>query len=90
MRLQEKYRNLSRQQLLEKVFDLGVCFEKYAYAMEEKNSLFAGATFAGTGVVRDGLIITSGNCPYMELKTKAKDCTEQLALALAAAMKDKK
>jgi putative intracellular protease/amidase len=64
--------------------------KKYAYAMEEKNALFAGATFAGTGVVKDGLIITSGNCPYMELKTKAKDGTEQLTLALAAAMKDKK
>jgi putative intracellular protease/amidase len=64
--------------------------KKYAYALEEKNSLFAEATFAGTGVVRDGLIITSGNCPYMALKTKAIDGTEQVALALAAAMKDKK
>jgi C_GCAxxG_C_C family probable redox protein len=30
MRLQEKYRGLSRPQLLEKAFDLGVCFEKYS------------------------------------------------------------
>jgi len=30
MRLPEKYRSLSRQQLLEKAFDLGVCFEKYS------------------------------------------------------------
>ena len=30
MRLPEKYRTLSRQQLLEKAFDLGVCFEKYS------------------------------------------------------------
>ena len=64
--------------------------KKYAYAMEEKSPYFAGATFAGTGVVRDGLIITSGTCPYMALKTKGKDGTEQLALALAAAIKDKK
>jgi putative intracellular protease/amidase len=64
--------------------------KKYAYAMEEKSSLFEGATFAGTGVVTDGLILTSGICPYMTLKTKATDGTEQLALALAAAMKDKK
>jgi protease I len=64
--------------------------KKYAYAMVTKHSYFAGATFAGTGVVKDGLIITSGICPYMALKTNAKDCTEELALALAAAMKDKK
>jgi putative intracellular protease/amidase len=61
--------------------------KKYAYAMEEKNPLFAEATFAGTGVVKDGLILTSGNCPYMALKMNVKDGTEQLALALVAAMK---
>jgi protease I len=64
--------------------------KKYAYAMEEKSPYFAGATFAGTGVVRDGLIITSGICPYMALKTNDKDGTEQVALALVKAMKEKK
>ena len=64
--------------------------KKYAYAMEEKNPYFTGASFAGTGVVTDGLVITSGICPYMELKAKMKDGTEDLALALVAAMKDKK
>ena len=64
--------------------------KKYAYAFEEKSPHFAGATFAGTGVVRDGLIITSGICPYMTLKMNAKDGTEQVALALAAAMKEGK
>jgi protease I len=64
--------------------------KKYAYAFAEKSPLFAGATFAGTGVVRDGLIITSGICPYMALKMNTKDGTEQLALALAAAMKEGK
>jgi putative intracellular protease/amidase len=64
--------------------------KKYAYAFEEKSPLFAGATFAGTGVVRDGLAITSGFCPYMALKMKTNDGTEQLALALVAAMKDRK
>jgi putative intracellular protease/amidase len=64
--------------------------KKYAYAMEEKSPYFAGSTFAGTGVVRDGLIITSGICPYMALKSKDKDGTEPLALALAEAMKEKK
>ena len=64
--------------------------KKYAYAFEEKSPYFAGATFAGTGVVRDGLIVTSGICPYMALKTNGKDGTEQLALALVEAMKEKK
>jgi len=63
--------------------------KKYAYAFEEKSSYFAGATFAGTGVVRDGLIITSGICPYMALKSNDKDGTEQLAQALVEAMKEK-
>jgi protease I len=60
--------------------------KKYAYAFEEKSPYFAGATFAGTGVVRDGLIVTSGICPFMALKSKAKDGTEQLALTFAEAM----
>jgi putative intracellular protease/amidase len=61
--------------------------KKYAYAFEEKSPYFAGATFAGTGVVRDGLIITSGICPYMALKTNDKDGTEPLARAIVEAMK---
>jgi putative intracellular protease/amidase len=64
--------------------------KKYAYAFEEKSPYFEGATFAGTGVVSDGLVITSGICPYMALKTKANDGTEQLALAFVAAMKGRK
>ena len=64
--------------------------KKYAYAFEEKSPYFAGAIFAGTGVVKDGLIITSGICPYMALKSKDKDGTEQVALALVEAMKEKK
>jgi putative intracellular protease/amidase len=64
--------------------------KKYAYAFEEKSPYFAGATFAGTGVVRDGLILTSGYCPYMALKMKVKDGTDQLANALVEAMKEKK
>jgi hypothetical protein len=44
--------------------------KKYAYAMEEKSPYFAGATFAGIGVVRDGLIIISGICPSMASVSK--------------------
>lgn len=64
--------------------------KKYAYAFEEKNQYFTGATFAGTGVVTDGLILTSGYCPFMALKMNVKDGTEQLAVALVEAMKEKK
>jgi putative intracellular protease/amidase len=64
--------------------------KKYAYAMEEKSPQFAGATFAGTGVVMDGLVITSGICPYMELKAKMKDGTEEVTLVLIQAMKENK
>jgi putative intracellular protease/amidase len=64
--------------------------KKYAYAFAEKSPRFEGAIFAGTGVVRDGLILTSGLCPHMARTMKTGDGTEQLALALAEAMKEKK
>jgi putative intracellular protease/amidase len=62
--------------------------KKYAYAFAEKHSYFEGATFAGTGVVRDGLILTSGLCPHMARTLKTNDGSE--ALALVEAMKEKK
>ena len=64
--------------------------KKYAYAFEEKSSYFDGATFAGTGVVRDGLVLTSGYCPFMALKMNVKDGTEQLAIKFVEALKEKK
>ena len=64
--------------------------KKYAYAFAEKSPLFEGATFAGTGVVRDGLILTSGLCPHMARTLKTNDGSEGLALALAEAMKERK
>ena len=64
--------------------------KKYAYAFEEKSPYFAGAIFGGTGVVRDGLVVTSGICPFMALKSKDKDGTEQLARAFVEVMKEKK
>jgi protease I len=62
--------------------------KKFAYAMQDNNSLFSGATYAGTGVVRDGLIITSGICPYMEKQGGGKDGTVQLTLTFITAMKE--
>jgi putative intracellular protease/amidase len=64
--------------------------KKYAYAFAEKSPRFEGAIFGGTGVVRDGLILTSGLCPHMARTMKTSDGTEPLALALAEAMKEKK
>jgi protease I len=64
--------------------------KKYAYAFAEKSPLFEGAVFGGTGVVRDGLILTAGLCPHMARTMKTKDGSEPLALALAEAMKEKK
>lgn len=64
--------------------------KKYAYPFEEKSPRFEGAIFGGTGVVRDGLILTSAICPHMARTMKTKDGSEPLALLLAEAMKDKK
>ena len=64
--------------------------KKYGYAFAEKSPLFEGAIFGGTGVVKDGLILTSGLCPHMARTMKTKDGSEPLALALAEAMKEKK
>jgi protease I len=64
--------------------------KKYAYPFAEKSPVFEGAIFGGTGVVRDGLILTSGLCPHMARTLKVKDGTEALALALVEAMKEKK
>jgi putative intracellular protease/amidase len=63
--------------------------KKYAMALEAKNPSLEGAIYSGTGVVRDGLILTSGICPYMARQRKATDGTEQLTLALIAAIKGK-
>lgn len=64
--------------------------KKYAYPFAEKSPRFEGAIFGGTGVVRDGIILTSGLCPQMARTMKADDGTKGLALALAEAMKAKK
>jgi len=63
--------------------------KKYAEAIEPKIPAFAGAVYSGTGVVRDGLVLTSGICPYMARQLKTSDGTEQLTLALIEAIKGK-
>jgi putative intracellular protease/amidase len=48
--------------------------KRYAY----ESDIMPGAIYAGTGVVRDGNIITSGTCPYMARMTKRPDGTPEL------------
>ncbi len=62
--------------------------KKFAQLTEPNN--LAGAIYSGTGVVRDGLVITSGICPNMARTMKKPDGTEQLTLVLVEAIKGKK
>jgi len=62
--------------------------KKFCYALQETHAYFDGATYAGTGVVRDGLIITSGICPYTSLKMNLPDGTPLFALTFVQTMKD--
>ena len=62
--------------------------KKYAYTLNDRHSYFQGGIWSGDGVVRDGLVMTSGICPYVELKMGGKEHSEELALTLAEAMKE--
>jgi putative intracellular protease/amidase len=63
--------------------------KRFAEATEPKNPYFEGAIYSGTGVVRDGLVVTSGICPYVSRQLKTSDETEQLTLTLVQAIKGK-
>jgi len=45
--------------------------------------------YSGTGVVRDGLLITSGTCTYIASETKRPDGSIELAIKLIEAMQYK-
>jgi putative intracellular protease/amidase len=62
--------------------------KKYAYTLNDRHSYFSGAIWSGDGVVRDGLVMTSGICPYVELKMGGKEHSEELALVLCEAMEE--
>jgi putative intracellular protease/amidase len=64
--------------------------KRYAYAQESQDPCFKGAIYGGPGVVRDGLFLTSGLCPYMARTRNMNDGTEQLAIALVEAIKGSK
>jgi 4-methyl-5(b-hydroxyethyl)-thiazole monophosphate biosynthesis len=58
--------------------------KKKRYAFE--HGVFAEGTYAGTGVVRDGNIITSGTCPYRARDTGRPDGTSALTRLLIQAL----
>jgi protein deglycase len=63
--------------------------KKYAFIEDQGTAGdFDGAVFGGYGVVRDGLIITSGTCPWMAKASGREDCTAALSNALADAIKN--
>lgn len=68
--------------------------KKYAFAeSEEFNAgnipllVNCGGTYSGTGVIRDGNIITSGICPYWARMNELQDGTEELAQTLIKVIK---
>ncbi len=69
--------------------DAGVLKGKKYASMSEILNL-EGATYSGTGVVKDGLILTSGFCPYVARALNTTDGTEPLTLALIDAIRGKK
>jgi putative intracellular protease/amidase len=69
--------------------------KKFAFAEEYKadSSMYLhlkDGIFSGKGVVQDGLIITSGICPWMAKMREEQDGTSELTLELVNVMKSKK
>jgi putative intracellular protease/amidase len=66
--------------------------KKYTYRIEVDLNVFPefmGAIYGGTGVVRDGNIITSGLCPLLAREEGLEDGTTELTQALIEALKSK-
>jgi putative intracellular protease/amidase len=61
--------------------------KKYASVLEYEDPYFEGSIRSGTGIVRDGNIITSGVCPFMARENQIQDGTEALVSALIDAIK---
>ena len=63
---------------------------KYAHAAEidvDRFPGFEGAEFAGSSIVRDGNVITSGICPYMARQRGVPDQTEEFMQAVIEVIK---
>jgi putative intracellular protease/amidase len=61
--------------------------KKYASAIKFDDPYFEGSVLTGTGVVKDGNIITSGVCPFMASRDEMEDGTKELSIALVKAIK---
>ena len=72
--------------------------KRYAYLQDRFNPQpphkrdwrFEGAIYSGPGVVQDGMIITSGICPFMEAFAGLRDCTPELTRAFIAKLSRQK
>ena len=65
--------------------------KKYAFKIDlNEFPDFKVGVYSGTGVVRDGNIITSGVCPVAAMTYGLNDGTEELTRALIAAIQDNK
>ncbi len=64
--------------------------KKYAFMEQGSGPMFDGAVYGGAGVVKDGLVLTSGVCPYMARARSIKAGTEELTQALVEAINAKK
>lgn len=65
---------------------------EYAYAGSvdvAKRPEFAGGTFLGTGVVRDGSVVTAGICPLAARELGEPDGTEALTIAFIEALDER-
>jgi putative intracellular protease/amidase len=58
----------------------------YAIA-EGPENLIPGANYKGMGVVRDGMVVTSGTCPFMAAEYGMKDGTEELVTSFISILK---
>ena len=56
----------------------GINYTFHAEVDTVKYPEFKGSVYSGTSVVRDGNIITSGVCPYLEKLYRLEDGTELL------------
>lgn len=61
--------------------------KKYASVLEFDDPYFEGSVRSGTGILRDGNIITSGVCPYMAKEREIEDGTQELVSTLIDAIK---
>ncbi len=67
--------------------EAGVLKGKRYAVHNPEHARYAGATYAGNGVVQDGNIITSGICPYLSREKGTTDGTPELTQTLIDELK---